>query len=413
MIHGLSTKRRGRTPPISQMPMRLKGPTLPGPACFHPRGATESGRSSIRLRPTGPHRRSLSCLDMLPILLYIQWGTSQENQCIWRASTVQFPQYRPRRLRQNERFRRLVRETCLSVDDLMQPLFVCPGTKVRNPILSMPGNDQLSVDLLVEEVKSLRDLGIGAVMLFGIPRKKDERATEAYAPEGVVQQAIQAIKKDVDDMLVATDVCLCGSMSHGHCGVVEDGQILNDPTLELLSKMALSHAVAGADMVAPSDMMDGRIGAIRETLDGQGFENTPIMAYSAKFASAFYGPFREAAESPPQFGDRRSYQMDPGNTREALREVALDIQEGADIIMVKPALPYLDVIYAVRETFDLPVAAYNVSGEFAMIKAADRLGWINGTDVMMEALLGIKRAGADIILTYFAREVVPILSSRT
>jgi porphobilinogen synthase len=326
---------------------------------------------------------------------------------------MQFPQYRPRRLRQNERFRRLVRETCLSVDDLMQPLFVCPGNKVRNPISSMPGNHQLSVDLLVEEVKSLRDLGIGAVMLFGIPRKKDERATEAYAPDGVVQQAIQTIKKKVDDMLVVTDVCLCGCMSHGHCGVVEDGQILNDPTLELLSKMALSHAVAGADMVAPSDMMDGRVGAIRETLDGQGFANTPIMAYSAKFASAFYGPFREAAESPPQFGDRRSYQMDPGNTREALREVALDIQEGADIIMVKPALPYLDVIYAVRETFDLPVAAYHVSGEFAMIKAADRLGWINGTDVMMEALLGIKRAGADIILTYLAREVAPILSSRT
>jgi porphobilinogen synthase len=340
-------------------------------------------------------------------------GTGEENQHFWRVYTVQFPQYRPRRLRRNPQVRDLVRETRLTVNELIQPLFVCSGAKKRNPILSMPGNDQLSVDLLVDEVKRIRDLGIGAVMLFGIPEKKDERATEAYAPDGVVQRGIRAIKETVDHVLVVTDVCLCGYMSHGHCGVVENGEILNDPSLEILSKMALSHAVAGADMVAPSDMMDGRVGAIRETLDGQGCANTAIMAYSAKFASAFYGPFREAAESPPQFGDRKTYQMDPGNIREALREVALDIQEGADIVMVKPALPYLDVIYAVREAFDFPVAAYQVSGEFAMIKAADRLGWVNGNDVMMEALLSIKRAGADMILTYFAREVAPVLSSRS
>jgi porphobilinogen synthase len=326
---------------------------------------------------------------------------------------VQFPQYRPRRLRQNRQIRDLVRETRLTVDELIQPLFVCPGTQTRNPILSMPGNDQLSVDLLVEEVKKIKDLGIGAVILFGIPEKKDERATESYAPDGVVQRAIRAIKETVSDIIVVTDICLCGYMSHGHCGLVENGEILNDPSLEILSKMALSHAHAGVDMVAPSDMMDGRVGAIRETLDSQGFANTAIMAYSAKFASAFYGPFREAAESPPQFGDRKTYQMDPGNRREALREVALDIQEGADIVMVKPALPYLDVIAAVRETFDLPVAAYQVSGEFAMIKAADRLGWVNGVDVMMEALLSIKRAGTDMIITYFAREVAPLLNSRS
>jgi len=277
----------------------------------------------------------------------------------------------------------------------------------------MPGNYQLSVDSLQEEVKEIRDLGITAVILFGIPEKKDEKASEAYAPDGIIQRAIRALKETTEDVLVVTDVCLCEYTSHGHCGLVEGNEIVNDPTLELLSAMALSHADAGADMVAPSDMMDGRVGAIRQTLDEKGFTHIPIMAYSAKFASAFYGPFREAAESPPQFGDRRSYQMDSGNLREALREVALDIQEGADIVMVKPALPYLDVIHAVRDAFDIPVAAYNVSGEFAMIKAADRLGWINGVEVMMETLLSIKRAGADIILTYFAKEVAQILNGST
>jgi porphobilinogen synthase len=315
-------------------------------------------------------------------------------------------------LRQNPKFRNLVRETHLRKEDLIQPLFVCPGTGVRKPISSMPGNDQLSIDTLTEEVKRVRDVGIQSIILFGIPERKDEKGSEAYAPDGIIQNAIRAIKKTTDAVLVLTDVCLCEYTSHGHCGVVEGNTILNDPTLELLSKMALSHVEAGADMVAPSDMMDGRIGAIRQALDDKGFTNIPIMAYSAKFASFFYGPFREAAESPPQFGDRKSYQMDPGNPREALREVALDIQEGADIVMVKPALPYLDVIYAVRESFDIPVAAYSVSGEFAMIKAAEQMGWINGPEVMMETLLSIKRAGADIILTYFATEMAEILNGR-
>ncbi|NIQ40345.1 MAG: porphobilinogen synthase [Proteobacteria bacterium] len=326
---------------------------------------------------------------------------------------MQFPQYRPRRLRRNQKVRNLVRETRLSLDDLIQPLFVCPGNGVRNPIDSMPGNYQLSVDSLLEEVKELRDLGISAVILFGIPEEKDEKASQAYSQAGIIQKAIRAIKESIGDVLVVTDVCLCEYMNHGHCGVVEGNEILNDPTLELLSKMALSHATAGADIVAPSDMMDGRVGVIRQALDDKGFTHIPIMAYSAKFASAYYGPFRDAAESPPQFGDRKSYQMDPGNLQEALREVALDIQEGADIVMVKPALPYLDVIYAVKDSFDVPVAAYSVSGEFAMIKAADQLGWVNGGDVMMESLLSIKRAGADIILTYFAKEVAQILDGST
>jgi porphobilinogen synthase len=325
---------------------------------------------------------------------------------------MQFPRYRARRLRQKQGFRNLVRETHLELEDLIQPLFVCPGTGVRKPISSMPGNFQLSVDSLTEEVKELRDLGITAVILFGIPERKDDKASEAFTPDGVIQRAIRAIRAKTEDLLVVTDICLCEYMSHGHCGVVEGNVILNDPTLDLLRKMALSHAEAGAHMVAPSDMMDGRVGAIRQVLDDKGFTDIPIMAYSAKFASAFYGPFREAAESPPQFGDRKSYQMDPANLREALREVALDIQEGADIVMVKPALPYLDVIRTVRDSFDIPVAAYNVSGEFAMIKAADRLGWINGPEVMMEALLSIKRAGADIILTYFAKEVALTLNGR-
>ncbi len=323
---------------------------------------------------------------------------------------MQFPQYRARRLRQNQHFRNLVRETHLELNDLIQPLFVCPGKGVKKPISSMPGNYQFSVDSLTEEVKEIRDLGITAIILFGIPEKKDEKASEAYAPDGIIQTAIRAVKETTKDVLVVTDICLCEYTSHGHCGLIDGDVIANDPTLELLSRMSLSHADAGADMVAPSDMMDGRVGAIRQALDDRGFTHIPIMAYSAKFASAFYGPFREAAESPPQFGDRKSYQMDPGNLREALREVALDIQEGADIVMVKPALPYLDVIYAVKDSFDIPVAAYNVSGEFAMIKAADRMGWINGSQVMMETLLSIKRAGADIILTYFAKEVARVLS---
>ncbi len=325
---------------------------------------------------------------------------------------MQFPQYRPRRLRRNQKLRNLVRETHLDLDDLILPLFVCPGKGIRNTISSMPGNYQLSVDILTEEVKEIRDLGISAVILFGIPEKKDDKGSEAYAPDGIIQRAIRAIKETTEDVLIVTDVCLCEYTSHGHCGVVEGEEILNDPTLELLSRMALSHAEAGADIVAPSDMMDGRVGAIRQTLDDEGFTHIPIMAYSAKFASAFYGPFREAAESPPRFGDRKSYQMDPGNLQEALREVALDIQEGADIVMVKPALPYLDVIFAVKDSFNIPVAAYNVSGEFAMIKAADQLGWINGDEVMMEALLSIKRAGADLILTYFAKDVAQILNGK-
>jgi len=320
-----------------------------------------------------------------------------------------FPVYRPRRLRKSETLRRMVRETKLSPDDFIYPLFVCPGRKVRREIGSMPGVAQLSVDLAVEEAREAHRLGIPAVLLFGIPRKKDLRGTEGYARNGVVQQAIRAIKKEIPGLVVITDVCLCEYTSHGHCGVVVKGDVYNDATLALLSKMALSHAGAGADMVAPSDMMDGRVKAIRETLDKRGFQHLPIMAYAAKHASGFYGPFREAAESTPQFGDRKSYQMDPANAREAIREAALDVQEGADIIMVKPALPYLDIIRAVREQFDLPVAAYSVSGEYSMIKAACREGWLEEERVMMEVLTAIKRAGADLIITYFAKDAARVL----
>ncbi len=318
---------------------------------------------------------------------------------------MHFPELRMRRLRRNERIRRLVQETSLRVDDLIYPLFVCPGKGVRNPIPSMVGQFQLSIDQVVEEVKETEGLGIPGVILFGIPEGKDEMGSEAYSDDGIIQRAIKAVKEEHPDCLVITDVCLCEYTSHGHCGVVEGDQILNDPTLELLTKQALSHVRAGADMVAPSDMMDGRVGAIRKGLDENGYSEIPIMAYSAKFCSSYYGPFREAAESTPQFGDRRSYQMDFANAEEALREVRLDIQEGADIVMVKPALPYLDIICRVKEEFGVPVAAYNVSGEYAMINAAARLGWIDGERVMMESLLSIKRAGADIILTYFAKEV--------
>ncbi len=321
-----------------------------------------------------------------------------------------FPEARPRRLRKNEPLRRMVRETSLSVDDLILPLFVTFGKNKKKEISSMPGHYQLSVDNLAREAKEIYDLGIPAVILFGIPEHKDELGTEAYNAKGIVQQAIREIKNRVPDLLVITDVCLCEFTSHGHCGFVEKGEVDNDQTIDLLAREALSHAKAGADMVAPSDMMDGRVGAIREALDEEGFDQIPIMSYAAKYASAFYGPFREAAESTPQFGDRRSYQMDPANCDEAIREAQLDIEEGADIIMVKPALPYLDVIRRIREEFDHPVAAYNVSGEYAMTKAAEKMGWIDGEQVMMETLLCIKRAGADIILTYFAKEAARVLT---
>ena len=318
---------------------------------------------------------------------------------------MRFPTYRPRRLRQNELFRNLIAETSFSVNDLVYPLFVKEGTKQRVEIKAMPGVYQLSVDELVKEAKELVKLGIHAVILFGIPDKKDEAATQAYAEDGIVQQAIRALKKEVDGLLVFTDVCLCEYMSHGHCGVVKDNQIQNDLSVELLAQTALSHAEAGADMVAPSDMMDGRISAVRSTLDEAGFENTPVMAYSAKYASSFFGPFREAAHSTPQFGDRKTYQMDPPNALEALRETALDIEEGADIVMVKPALAYLDVIKAVKEEFSYPTAAYNVSGEYSMVKAAAAAGMIDEKKVVMEIMTSIKRAGADIIITYHAKDI--------
>jgi porphobilinogen synthase len=303
----------------------------------------------------------------------------------------------------------MVRETRLAVDAFVMPFFVAHGRQLRREIGSMPGNCQLSVDELVKEVKETAALGIPGVILFGLPAAKDAVASEAYAKDGIVQQAIRAIKDSVSDLVVITDVCLCEYTSHGHCGVVEEGRVKNDPTLELLARTAVSHAEAGADMVAPSDMMDGRVGAIREALDESGFEETPILAYAAKYASGFYGPFREAAESAPQFGDRRSYQMDPANADEALREVALDLEEGADMIMVKPALAYLDVLWRVKAEFGVPVAAYNVSGEFAMVKAAARLGWLEEERVMLEMLTAIKRAGADLIITYFARDAARVL----
>jgi porphobilinogen synthase len=303
----------------------------------------------------------------------------------------------------------MVRETALSPDDLIMPFFVRPGRTVRKAISSMPGAYQLSVDELVKDARKAADLGVPAIILFGIPSKKDSAGTEGYKKNNIVARAIKAIKDKVDDLVIITDVCLCEYTDHGHCGVVRkkkggDFTIDNDATLELLAKMALSHVEAGADMVAPSDMMDGRIGALREALDGKGFSEIPIMAYAAKYASAFYGPFREAAESPPQFGDRRSYQMDPSNSDEAMREVALDIEEGADIVMVKPALPYLDIIFRVKREFGYPVAAYNVSGEFSMVKAAAERDWVDEKKVALEMLMSIKRAGADMILTYYAME---------
>jgi len=312
---------------------------------------------------------------------------------------------RPRRLRRTPTIRALVRETRLSPDDFVYPLFVCEGEGVRREIGSMPGVFNLSIDELIKEVEVARGVGIRSVILFGVPDEKDAVGTQAYAEDGITQRAIRAVKREVKDVLVIADNCLCEYTEHGHCGVIEAGEVLNDPTLELLARTAVTQAEAGADIIAPSNMMDGFVVAIREALDESGFEQVPIMSYAVKYASGFYGPFREAAQSAPQFGDRRGYQMDPANSREAIREAELDYQQGADMLMVKPALPYLDIIRAVRERFDLPIAAYQVSGEYAMIKAAGRLGWIEEERVALEALTSIKRAGADIILTYFAREL--------
>jgi porphobilinogen synthase len=321
-----------------------------------------------------------------------------------------FPITRMRRLRRTETLRRKVRETRLTRDDLVLPLFVVEGARVREPVASMPGVFRFSVDTLVREAKEVRDLGIPAVILFGIPQDKDARGSGADAGDGIVQRAVEAVKAAEPDLCIITDVCLCEYTDHGHCGIVEDGDVANDPSVERLAATALSHARAGADVVAPSDMMDGRVAAIRSALDGGGFDHVPVLSYAAKFASAYYGPFRDAAESTPQFGDRRSYQMDPPNAREALREMRLDLEEGADALMVKPALPYLDLLVRAREAFDVPLAAYHVSGEYAMIHAAAERGWIDGERAMEEALVGIKRAGADLILTYAAKQMAARLA---
>ena len=325
---------------------------------------------------------------------------------------MDYPTYRPRRLRRNERLRELVRETGLSPKNFIYPLFVGPGTDKAQPVSSMPGVAQLSVDRAVKECEEVDALGIPAIILFGLPVYKDPAGSEAYEDEGIVQQAIRAIKEKIPGLLVMTDVCLCEYTDHGHCGVIKNGEVDNDSTVELLVKEALSHARAGADIIAPSDMMDGRVGAIRKSLDQNGFEQVAILAYAAKYASGFYSPFREAAESTPQFGDRRSYQMDPANAEEALREVELDIREGADIVMVKPAMAYLDIIYRVKTKFGYPVAAYNVSGEYSMIKAAGEKGWIDEQRIMMEVLLAIRRAGADMILSYFAKDVARLFRGK-
>ena len=316
---------------------------------------------------------------------------------------VSFPITRMRRMRATEGLRRLVRETRLAPEQLVLPLFVCPGEGVRREISSMPGNAQLSIDELVKECAEAKSLGLGGVILFGIPEHKDEQASGAYDDQGIVQRALRALKAEVPGLVLITDVCNCEYTSHGHCGLVEGNDVLNDPSLEWLAKAAVSHARAGADIVAPSDMMDGRVAAIRAALDREGFSNTPILSYAAKFASCFYGPFREAAESTPQFGDRRSYQMDAPNAREAMREMELDLEEGADMLMVKPAMPYLDLLAQARQRFDVPLAAYQVSGEFAMIHAAAQRGWIDLDRAMMESLISIRRAGADFVLTYFAK----------
>ena len=324
----------------------------------------------------------------------------------------EYPVSRLRRTRMNPMLRSMVRETELSVNDFIYPLFAVPGTKVKKEISSMPGNFQMSVDEIVRECVAVHALGIPAVIFFGIPPQKDEVGSGAYDEHGIVQTALRAVKKEVPELYLITDVCMCEYTSHGHCGIVKGDEIVNDASVELLTKEALTHAQAGADMVAPSDMFDGRVGAIRRVLDANGFTNLPIMSYAAKYASGFYGPFREAAESTPQFGDRRSHQMDPANSDEALREVAQDIREGADIVMVKPALSYLDIIRRVKDEFHMPTAAYNVSGEFSMIKAAAANGWVDGERVMMEVLTSIKRAGADMILTYFAKEAANVLKRK-
>ena len=316
---------------------------------------------------------------------------------------------RPRRLRRNEQLRTLVRETALTPSNFVYPLFVCEGEGVKREIASMPGCYNMSIDNLVEEVGFARNEGISSVILFGVPDEKDAAGSGAYAEDGIVQRATRSLKRHFNDILVIADNCLCEYTDHGHCGVIDDGEVLNDPTLDLLARTAVAQAQAGADIIAPSNMMDGFVAAIRSALDRQGYEGVPVMSYAVKYASGFYGPFREAAQSTPRFGDRRGYQMDPANVREALREAALDVEQGADILMVKPALPYLDIIRAVRERFDLPVAAYQVSGEYAMIKAAGRMGWIDESRVMIESLTSIKRAGAEIILTYFARDMARLL----
>ena len=323
-----------------------------------------------------------------------------------------FPEYRPRRLRRTETFRAMIRETRLAPEQMIYPLFVLPGKGVREPVVSMPGVFRLSVDQLAAEARDCVALGVRSVLLFGLPDKKDGLGSGAYAKNGIVQQAIRELKNRAPEMTVVTDVCLCEYTDHGHCGCLAGEEVDNDATLELLAKTALSHAQAGADMVAPSDMMDGRVSEIRTALDEENFHNVPIMSYAVKYASAFYGPFRDAAECAPQFGDRRGYQMDPANSREALREATLDVDEGADILMVKPAIAYLDIIARLHDEFDLPVAAYQVSGEYAMIKAAAERGWIDGERVMAESLIAIRRAGADIILTYFAKEMARVLNER-
>ena len=322
---------------------------------------------------------------------------------------IGFPTKRLRRLRYNPIVRDMVRETVLTKNDLIYPLFVVPGEKVKNEVRSMPGVFQMSIEVVVEECKELVQLGIPAIILFGIPEHKDEVGSGAYDPNGIIQRAVRAIKKEVKNLLVITDVCMCEYTSHGHCGILDGERILNDPTIELLAKEAVTHAQAGADIIAPSDMMDGRVAVIRKALDENGFEEIPILSYAVKYASGYYGPFRDAAESAPAFGDRRSHQMDVANSDEAIREAESDIEEGADMIMVKPAGAYLDIIYRVKEKFGMPTAAYQVSGEYAMIKAAGKLGWIDEQRVMMESLIAIKRAGADIILTYFAKDVAKLL----
>jgi len=320
-----------------------------------------------------------------------------------------YPKVRLRRLRRTETLRRLVRETKVSIDDIICPLFVIEGEGIKEPISSMPDQYRFSIDLLIDEIQEVRNLGILAVILFGVPTHKDSYASQAYALDGIIQRAIKSIKERISDLIIITDVCVCEYTDHGHCGFVKDGQVDNEESVELLVKTAVSHASAGANIVAPSAMMDGQVAAIRKGLDANGFQDVPILSYAAKFASAFYGPFREAAESSPKFGDRRSYQMDPGNGNEALREVHLDIEEGVDMVMVKPALPYLDLIHRVRQSCNLPVAAYNVSGEYAMIKAAAAVGWIDESLTIMECMTAIKRAGANLIITYFAKDVARYL----